>query len=83
MKTKTTKTKKQIGQPKTSPEMDDTDRMLIVSLPNPEISAVERLPDLLGNDNSGILLGVVNASLEFWGWAELKSKLPRRRGARK
>ena len=83
MKTKTTKTKKQIGQPKTSPEMDDTDRMLIVSLPDPEISAVERLADLLGNDNSGMLLGVVNASLEFWGWAELKSKLPRRRGARK
>ena len=80
MKTKTTKTEKQIEQPKTSPEMD---RTLIVSLPNPEITAVERLADLLGNDNSGMLLGVVNASLEFWGWAELKSKLPRRRGARK
>ena len=67
MKTKTTKTEKQIEQPKTSPEMD---RTLIVSLPNPEITAVERLADLLGNDRSGMLLGVVNASLEFWGWAE-------------
>ena len=67
MKTKTTKTEKQIEQPKTSPEMD---RTLIVSLPNPEITAVERLADLLGNDNSGMLLGVVNASLDFWGWAE-------------
>ena len=67
MKTKTTKTEKQIEQPKTSPEMD---RTLIVSLPNPEITAVERLADLLGNDSSGMLLGVVNASLDFWGWAE-------------
>ena len=67
MKTKTTKTEKQIEQPKTSPEMD---RTLIVSLPNPEITAVERLADLLGNDRSGMLLGVVNASLDFWGWAE-------------
>ena len=81
MKTKTTKTGKQMEQPKTSPEMDEDDGTLIVCLPTPPIEAVQRVAELLGNDfTGGKLLDVLNKQLDFLEWANDRAE---EAGARK
>ena len=81
MKTKTTKTKKQIELPKTSPKMDNPDGTLIVCLPDPPVEAVRRVAELLVNDfTGGMLLEVLNKQLDFLEWANDRAE---EAGARK